>query len=448
MKNRLEFLAIFLMVLFFAFPVKAFGDGEETPNLDGSTLNLPDPDKAQTNEGPFTDVTYDTGTRVNGIYKSGTHSIDSKVEQDDLKKVQEVTALGGQIANAGSGVTKDPKTASYVAAGGSMLGATGALFGAAHYYSQIDKYKDAAAINEIAVQHNETEIEKIDAEIERFKEGDGQNSPQQKEGIAGLQTKKAEIGKELAAQKALASKYSAATWGSRIGAGMALVSSAAMGWTASMQLKQGKELAADQDYCAKHPNEFPRCTEVVPQGDNTRLPDPNQNSSVSLTDPGFNGQNDAGDEDFSPALASPVGGNGGAAGAGPSLGGAGFGNGSSAEGRKPAEEKKDLDDIGGSGFSGDQSYDLAGGNLDQLGSGSAASSVTAPSLSGFDISQFLPSNLKEEELGGFKAARINDKESKEEGLVLSKESPSLFTRISKAHQKKAPEMIDMMKEVI
>lgn len=444
MKNRLEFLAISLSVLLlsFSFSVKSYS---EEPSFTPITSDVPRAGDAGTNEGPFTDVNYGT-QEVSGVYKEGTFSIDSQIEQGNLKKVQEVTAIGSQITNAGAGVTKDPKTASYVAASGSMLGATGALFSAAHYFSQYDDYAEAEAQNAEAASHNEGEIQKIDTRIQEVENNSNFSTEEKTAKIAALKTQKSTIAKEVAVQNALDSKYTVAKYASAGLGTMGLVSSAAMGWTASMQLEQGKQLAADQDYCAKHPNEFPRCTEVAPQGDNTQLPNPNQNPSVSLNDRGFDGQNETGNEDdLSPTLASPVGGNGGTASAGPSLGGAGLGNGSSAEGRKPAEEKKELDDIGGSGFSGDQTYESGGGNLDQLGSGSAVSSVTAPSLSGFDISQFLPSNLREEELGGFKTAKVNDKEKKEEGLVLGKESPSLFTRISKAHQKKAPEM---MKEVI
>ncbi len=406
------------------------------------------------------------------------------LEKNNLKKLEEITAMGSKISNAGSGLTQDPKTASYIAAGGSALGATGALIGSAHHLNQANTYRDASNQNQMAAEKTMGEVGKIEGKIQaentklnelqvllnnatavqRAQEANAasagtdqakaqaaarkaQAAAQRAEKaqtemsaakakIAELSEQKVPLAARLAKQEALESEYFWGSGASYLMSGIGLVSSVAMGGTAAMQLEQGRQLASDNEYCAKHPNEFPRCTEVPPQGNNTPL-DPNQNPPVSLNDPGFSGfnRNGADEDNFSPASTSAAG-----LGAAPTASSAGlpsFGSGLSGGGdRNPSKEKEELDDIGGSGFSGDQTYEGGGGNIDQLGSGAIASSLLAPP---FDISQFLPANLREDEFQGVLAAKINDKEK--EGIVLGKESPSLFTRISRAYQKRAHEML-------
>ncbi|MEK7790422.1 MAG: hypothetical protein AAB309_02215 [Deltaproteobacteria bacterium] len=457
MRNRLKVLAIVLCLIASQKGYADYTAGDASGSVIPEIANF----EAQGGE-----ASTESSAANPFIEEDGLTIIDPAwLEDKSGQNIQQMTAIGQQIAQSGSGFTKDPKTNSYVAAAGSSIGATGALIGSAYHLDRAGKYGEASSRNSAAALATQGEIDgvqnQIDAAQREFEREslkaqkasffDEKNQAAKKIEFAAAQEKmeelqvkqkfleaqKKELETKKTAQESLAGEYSFSEVGSGLMAGLGVVSSAAMAGTGVMQLEQGRKLASDNDYCAKHPNEFPRCTEVVPQGDNQPLNPIDQNPPTSLNDPGFSGFNrDGADEDkFSPASASAAG-----LGTAPTVGAAGspsFGGGLSGDDRNSAKEKE-LDDIGGSGFSADQSYEGGGGNIDQLGSGSMASSLIAPP---FDISQFLPANLKEDELGGFYAAKINENSKEKEEIVLGKESPSLFTRISKAYQKRAHEML-------
>ena len=61
----------------------------------------------------------------------------------------------------------------------------------------------------------------------------------------------------------------------------------------------------------------------------------------------------------------------------------------------------------------------------------------------FDINQFVPSWMKnQQDENGFLVTSTQAPQTKKEtkGLLLGKNSPSLFTRVSQAYQKKAHEL--------
>lgn len=455
MKIRLKlttFLIMAVMGLLFAFPfylIAGEDDGGSSANVSLSASDLlslmrandsNDDDnkddgsifeRDNTNPEDWNVTSGDGAAQTNytGNYTGGTWGASSAyLQQHNGKTSQQVVAAGSQIAQLASTQTEDPETAGIAAAAGSGIGALGAIAGAAHYGSLASDYWGLYSKNDANYDNNQKVLIDIEAQIEAAKDADA-------DVLEKLNREKTELEATMRRQEGAASNNLGDFATNTIFSILNIATAGAMGWMGYMQYEQAQKLADDEARCINNP------LAVGCPGAQANTPGTQEREDVprpQQDNPGFgNGYGNNGNSgDFNGR---------GVAGSGlldtPSSKGSGLGDagsflaadGAFGSGNGQGKDDKDVDN--GKGNSSDQAY---GAGRGRGGSGYSSRSPSAPSFAGLDISKFLPSHLRGKNFNGRYAKVKNKKKNK--SIILGKDSPSLFTRISKAHRKKAPEM--------
>lgn len=377
----------------------------------------------------------------NGTFITGHTYLDPEhVKAEKQNMMSDGMQQMGAISQSASTLTKSPRTAGIITATGSALGGAGTLINAASYGSLGGQYSavqaenaEKADINRSNISAMEASLAKLDPQKDRRIYNDLQNK---------IEDAKVELkGQENAAKQAKNNKV-----GNYMAMGASILGSAAMFTMGAFQYENNRKLDNEMKECRKDPTKCVGYVPPRPERDNRPLPTPADNRPT-------------GPEGFDPnrypkptqaALTSkdnayPVRGNSGSrSGHTPDLLSA---SGLSGRGTSPMGEKSESD-FGG-GYSSDQSFGSSSG-----GSGSgreSAGSYVSPSGAStgndenFDIRQFIPSWMKDQHVptdeNGFLVASIQTPQKNEtKGILLGKNSPSLFTRVSQAYQKKSHEL--------
>jgi len=379
-------------------------------------------------------------------YDRGHHEVSRAwIKDQDDGSAKAITAISGAVMQAGQTATSDPAVGSYIQATGTGFAVLGALERMNHFNQLSNVYGEAADLNEQLSSQSGNEIALMDTAISKAK-ADAENKDKSdkdrleaKERATQLEARKLQLESARKTQDSLADKYNSKENWQMAMVGIGALQAGALGYVAYQQIENGRRLADDERYCEDNPTEFPRCTNTPPSPEENGPEDTDiGNRNPAFGDPGFNSNgSDLGarggfdGEPFSGDSLQP-GGSESADDASSFLAAN-----SGLTGATDAEKDEDGDSI--NGYSDDQSYNNVTGDTSVFGSGG----YTPSGVGGFDISQFLPSHLRGKK--GFSARRMNNKSKKKKGLVLGKDSPSLFTRISKAHKAKE---LELSREVI
>lgn len=357
----------------------------------------------------------------NSYYTGGTHTMSDKyLQKNNGEALRTVSAAAGQISSTAGGQTKNPKTAAIASASGSFIGAGGMMLGATHYGNRATQYWEAYGKNKMTAQKNKPTLGQIDGLIAAAAAQNKQDE------VTRLQALKTQVEAHITEQTDTSDTYFKEALANLGMSAVNLVGSAALGYTGYLQLQQGKKLDR---------------VGGPPKPDGNRKPGPEDNSppKPNIGDKGWN------PKDIQPSKQP----NSNASSGGndllqPDRSGASDGDGgalkflspSSYSGDSSPEEKGEGDPE----LSEDQSYGSGGGG--GLGLFGGYSPDLAPSMgfSGFDMSQFLPANLRDADSDEYLSKEAHAKDEEKNSIILGKDSPSLFTRITKAHQRKAHEM--------
>ncbi|OGQ34652.1 MAG: hypothetical protein A3A72_00755 [Deltaproteobacteria bacterium RIFCSPLOWO2_01_FULL_38_9] len=417
---------------------------------------------------------YDADTKT--TTKGGDYATGGvKVKDEWSSKTSAGIKLGGMqmagaVNQAASTMIKDPKAAGITT--GVVSGAAGAAdFAAAGQYNKLsDQYWSAWSQNAKLRDQNKGEIARIDTRLATLNKFDQKKTDpkvwadivREKEELG---TAKTAIEAELTKQKDLISEQRSGWLSNKMANYAGRLGGAAMVYMGAQNYEQGRRLANESKFCKENPKDvqcggtgipdegkpvdctkpenisLPDCGGPVTTSTPTPLPEgwtPDSGGDPFGTTPG----NGAGSDGLS-ANAAGIGG-GGRSGGDPSFlgggGGGGMGGGSPTDGAKPESEF-------GGGYSGDQAYGSSGGGADSsseplmsIDFGGGPSPAGSPD--GFDISQFFPGAEGPEDQSAMVALGPNGQPVEQKNKLLGdKDSPSLFTRVTKAHQKKAHELV-------
>lgn len=356
---------------------------------------------------------------------------------EDAKNQMLGQALGnlGQVGNAINSATKDPKTASIANATTLGMASTGMVLDSAKYFEMGGKYDEAMMENDASIAQNEP----VDVELKNKLAACAQqeaNGSESTEDCEGIRTDNAELSRAIKAQEKAASSTMKNKWSNYIAGGASMVAGAAAGYMAYMSYQMGKELdrqtgdptQTDGIDCTKPEFAFhPSCEQPLPGPQTTPF-----NTTEGFS-PGFDTTSDTN----GPGRTAAGNDSGRSNGHTPSfLEGTSLGGAPSVGGKNGEKDKSDL------AYSSDVGYGASGG-------GSAGDSAEpyvsldfgAGSGEGFDISQFLPGDLKGNDLkDGFTQVNTSSKDEDKKNIVLGKDSPSLFSRVTHAYQKKGPQL--------
>ena len=389
-----------------------------------------------------------------GSFVTGNVTLNpDNVKSQKQNMMSDGLAQMGAISQGASTLTKDPKTAGVVTAMGSGLGAASSLINAAGYGNLTDQYSGVQTQNEEAAEKNRANINRMNQGRVNLQEKMNNFTGEEKElerlqaedKTLALQIEDAEA--ELKGQERSADQAGRDKWGNRLGMYASVLTAGALAYMGERQYNMYRQMANDQKACKKDPTKCEGYIPPRPEGDNRPLPVP---PDTRPTGPeGFDAnrfprpaQVAAGSRDGSNANR----GSGSRSGRAPD-----FLSSNGLSGRASPLGGKSDSDFGG-GYSSNQSFGSAsgGGTSGRESAGSYASSGVGSSSNNdddmnFDISQFIPSWMKDQQVptdeNGFLVAKQTTSLQKEaKGLLLGKNSPSLFTRISQAYQKKAHEL--------
>ncbi|MBI3018710.1 MAG: hypothetical protein HYY61_02310 [Deltaproteobacteria bacterium] len=394
-------------------------------------------------KGYFGQETWNAGEAGNGTFTTGHIDLDPEyVKSQKQNMMSDGMQQMGAISQSASTLTKSPKTAGVIMATASGLGGAGTLINAASYGNLAGQYSAVQSKNLEAIEDNKSNIADMEASLAKLKKDPKNRIPSNL--IRKIEDAKAELkSQENAAKRAGSNK-----WGNYMGMGASLLGSAAMFTMGAFQYENNRKLDNEMKACRQDPTKCVGYVPPRPERDNRPLPIP---PDLRPTGPeGFDPNRLP-----KPAQASVISKDGANAARGNSGSRSGHSpdflssSGLSARGASPMGEKSESD-FGG-GYSDDQSFGSASGGSasGRESAGSYVSNGGSPSgneNTNFDISQFIPSWMKDQQVptdeNGFLIASMQAPQTKKEtkGLLLGKNSPSLFTRVSQAYQKKAHEL--------
>lgn len=367
--------------------------------------------------------------RANGQYTKGTYKMsDSWLEEQNKSMIASIGQQAGQMRGIQT-ETKDPKTQAIALGVTAGIASVGAIANAVHYGKIAYTHQELEEKNVNARKENEQELLKLqNRKIELSKQREKSEKLSDQYNIMmevnAIDSEIKAVEREIKKQDEADNKNTWDTAASVMKAGMSLASAGATAYMANESYKNAKKLSNDiygSTVASTDPTlRDPIPTNVPTRDGFTKIPDPDLD--LNKSDP-FDSR--------SPSSS------GGAGSGSPSLPSSGLGSGF---GLSAGDDKKDQNtsDKDKKKYSKDQSFPTAGG------SGDSRDSLVSFNMgdSGFDIGQFMPDWLKggsQEE--GFMFRKINSLEEKEpKTLIMGKDSPSLFTRVTKAYQKKAPEL--------
>ncbi len=402
--------------------------------------------------GFFSPESWTNGAGESGAYTAGSITLNPEnVKAQKQNMMSDGLSQMGAIGQSASSLTKDPKTAGVVMATASGLGAASSLVNAAAYGNLAGQYAEVEMRNDEAAHNNNLEIGRMKTAQQTLINKMNTLNPQDSQRIkfeAQAKTLSSQIENaqaERKIQKAAEKQANRNAWGNKLGMYASILTGAALGYMGERQYDMSRQMANDQKACKRDPTKCVGYIPPRPTSDNRPLPvppdtrptgpegfDPNRlpkSTPVSDTSKGATATNTGSSSNRSgraPELLSSSG----------LLGKA-----------SPLGEKSDSD-FGG-GYSADQSFGSSSGGSgsgrESAGSSASLGSSSSGDDGNFDISQFIPGWMKDQQVptdeNGFLVAQhITSAKNETKGLLLGKNSPSLFTRVSQAYQKKAHEL--------
>lgn len=381
---------------------------------------------------------------TNNIYQSG----DVKVSQEWLKE-QNQGMVGAsmqqvsQIGQAAGTFTKDQKTGLYIGAATQGIASLGLLSTMGDYGKIRGQHLKAKNETEQLFRKSSEELRILNALIDKL-------DPKSEKAIS-LQQDRKRLEATVKQQEASYTQSAKAARSAWVGGAGAFVAASATGWMADQSYKMAQDFEVDPAVALANANQI-FCDDGTRVEDVSKCNTPNPTPTVTPNPTPENFISDLNDQDTRDGFGNTRGLAGLETGAGTSasassgkapsfLGSSSSGFGSNS-GLQPGSDKEGSSSgvesdltygagAGGSGMSGSDpliSMDFGGG----LGSGFNDN---------FDIGQFLPDFLQGPEGNSdFLMANVNNKEQKKKSIILEKDSPSLFTRMTKAYQKKAPQL--------
>ena len=392
--------------------------------------------KAQGYDGYF--YQKNTSNR-NETYTGGTVNLSSDfVKNQKQNMMSDGMQSMGAISQGASTLTKDPKTAGIVSAFGAGIGGTSTFINAAQYGNLAGKYATMQSLNEQKEIENTQKMAALKAQLKAEKPGT--------DAYRQIETDIQEIRIQRNAQREARKQARSDKWGNYTAMGASVLGGSAMIFMGERQYDMYRQMDNDQKACKKDPTKCIGYIPPKPERDNRPLPTP---ADTRPTGPeGFDpnrlpkpAQAALASKDGAPSANRATSGN--RSGHTPDLLSS---NGLSGK-ASPLGSTSDSD-FGGE-YSGDQSFGSASGGSgsgrESAGSyvSSGGSSLSSNEDMNFDISQFVPSWMKnQQDENGFLVTSTQAPQTKKEtkGLLLGKNSPSLFTRVSQAYQKKAHEL--------
>lgn len=349
------------------------------------------------------ETTY-AATNRGGIYKSNAEW--EKEQKEDIVQINGgvVSAAQGFANAAGS-----PRARAVAQGTGGIISGIAAGYNTYHHYQLADVYDTLEQKNEDLQDKNMAKKNELEQKL---------TTTTDKETQTKLQADIAILDTEIKKQSKASWNYQTKAYGEYAKAALGLGASGTMMYTAYQNYK----IAGDLSTGAEGGNVNPDPDSKLPSQPFQPTKDgferePGSENGSSVDPSSSSGSKGSGSNIPSPALGS----------------GSGFASGFGSKSDSDSSKKETADK---KKYSSDQKFPSSGGG------GSDSSPLVSLNVgdSGFDINKFMPDWLKSSQEEGFLLRKINSQEEKEDTMILGKNSPSLFTRITKAYQKKSHEL--------